>query len=479
MTDKTKFRWIYHPQGEKKIENFYVDGYDEVEDTIYEFLGCFYHGCPTCFDLNSYKKCEKTFGRLNSKTSNRLNYLKMRCSRIIIMKECQYKNHAKQCHRVPLKIRDTLYGGRTSPAVLYKGCFHGGKIYYVDFVSLYPSVQFCEYFPIKELEIIVDEIAASEFLQKQIKEKEEERLCGFIKCKILPPDNLYFPVLPLRTNDKLIFPLCFQCAKLKNHNNDCDHSLEERCFVGNWCLHEVYYALEKGYEILEIFEIIYYKEKKKLFEDYVAKFYCLKTRYSGIKTTNNVEEAKKRLSERLLENFGIYVKWDDIPTDKNEAMRYVMKLILNSLWGKLCQNQKKSLVYFVNDYEELLSHVCDEKYKSVYFDVLNADVACVVCNLKEENNYRVNKVCVSVGSYITCYSRLKLLKVIHTPPEDSILYYDTDSIIYYSEFCENILETGSNLGELSSELKENEHITTFVSTGPKSYSYVTNTRERI
>ena len=95
-----------------------------------------------------------------------------------------------------MKIRDTLYGGCTSPAILYKDCFHGGKIYYVDFISLYPSVQFSEFFPIKEPEIIVDKIIAFQFMEKQIKEKEE-RSCGFIKCKILPPDNLYFPVLPL------------------------------------------------------------------------------------------------------------------------------------------------------------------------------------------------------------------------------------------------------------------------------------------
>lgn len=192
-----------------------------------------------------------------------------------------------------------------------------------------------------------------------------------------------------------------------------------------------------------------------MFENYVAKFYCLKTKYSGIGVQNNVEEAKKHLVEQFLNDFGIYVKWEDIPRDKNKAMRYVMKLILNSLWGKLCQNPKKSLVYFIDNYEELLSHVCDEKYESVYFDVLNANVACIICNLKEESNYRINKVCVSVGSYITCYSRLKLLKTIHSLPDDSVLYYDTDSIIYYLEFCENMLETGSNLGELSSELKEN------------------------
>ena len=244
--------------------------------------------------------------------------------------------------------------------------------------------------------------------------------------------------------------------------------------MGTWCLHEIYEALEKGYKICEIFELIYYEKKMRIFEQYVAKFYCLKTQYSGISEKNDIDAVKKQLSDELLRDFRIHVKWSDIPTDKNEAMRYVMKLILNSLWGKLCQNPNKSSVYFVNDYEELMCHIENKKYESVYFDVLDCNVARVVCNYREEHNYKVNKVCVSVGSYITCYSRLKLLKYLNKLPEKSVLYYDTDSIFYFSEHCEEILDTDMKLGCLSSELKNNQHINVFVSTGPKSYSYVTN-----
>ena len=221
------------------------------------------------------------------------------------------------------------------------------------------------------------------------------------------------------------------------------------------------------------------EKNPKIFQKYISKFFCLKTQYSGLKNVkHSIEDAKKKLSEELLTNFEILVKWEDIPSDKNDAMRYVMKLILNSLWGKLCQNPNKSDVYFVNDYEEL-SYVLDNKYKSVYFDVLNGNVARVICNYKEEHNYKVNKVCVAIGSYITCYSRLKLLESLNKLPPKSVLYYDTNSIIYYSEHCDEILDTGLNLGDLASELKENEHITSFVSTALKSYSYITNTGNEI
>lgn len=40
-------------KGERKIRDggkvYLVDGYDESSNTIYEFQGCFFHGCLTCF----------------------------------------------------------------------------------------------------------------------------------------------------------------------------------------------------------------------------------------------------------------------------------------------------------------------------------------------------------------------------------------------------------------------------------------------
>ena len=37
--------------GEYRIPNsrYTVDGYDEETNTVYEFQGCFFHGCRTCY----------------------------------------------------------------------------------------------------------------------------------------------------------------------------------------------------------------------------------------------------------------------------------------------------------------------------------------------------------------------------------------------------------------------------------------------
>ena len=47
--------YITHAQnnGERKIhingKTYYVDGYCDKTNTIYEFFGCYYHGCNKCF----------------------------------------------------------------------------------------------------------------------------------------------------------------------------------------------------------------------------------------------------------------------------------------------------------------------------------------------------------------------------------------------------------------------------------------------
>ena len=68
---------------------------------------------------------------------------------------------------------------------------------------------------------------------------------GMAKVVVEPPRDLYFPVLPVRIDQKLIFPLCRTCAS--SHNQDsCVCSAEERQLTGTWCTPEINLAISKG-----------------------------------------------------------------------------------------------------------------------------------------------------------------------------------------------------------------------------------------
>lgn len=97
-----------------------------------------------------------------------------------------------------------------------------------------------------------------------------------MKFKVLPPRNLYRPVLPTKLNNKLMFILCRSCGKTQNQGN-CDNESDERSLVGTWTIGEICKAIEKGYVVLDMYELWEYNvapyEKGGLFTDFINNFF--------------------------------------------------------------------------------------------------------------------------------------------------------------------------------------------------------------
>ena len=80
-----------------------------------------------------------------------------------------------------------------------------------------------------------------------------------LKCRILPPENVYEPILPCRVNGKLVFPLCRTCAEAQRQGSCC-HGDDERALEGMLVLLELHPALSLEYTILEIIEARHFEE---------------------------------------------------------------------------------------------------------------------------------------------------------------------------------------------------------------------------
>jgi hypothetical protein len=142
----------------------------------------------------------------------------------------------------PLYTRDALYGGRIEAMRLYYKVRENETIQYVDVMSLYPYI--CKYFkfPLGHPIIQIGDAFKYKvaFLQME----------GLIKCSIVPPKKLYHPVLPYRSNNKLLFCLCRSCVYERNISGECKHLGDDyRTLTGTWFLDEVRLAVEKGYKI--------------------------------------------------------------------------------------------------------------------------------------------------------------------------------------------------------------------------------------
>jgi hypothetical protein len=71
-----------------------ADGYCKKLNTIFEYDGCYFHGCPKCFtnrDLVN-TRCKKTFKELYDKTIAKEKFCKEKGYNYISIWECEWKH---------------------------------------------------------------------------------------------------------------------------------------------------------------------------------------------------------------------------------------------------------------------------------------------------------------------------------------------------------------------------------------------------
>jgi G:T-mismatch repair DNA endonuclease (very short patch repair protein) len=85
---------------EHRIGNSFklADGYCEELNTIFEFNGCYYHGCPKCYTERDAinNRCKKTYQELYDYTIKKEQFCKDKGYNIISIWECQWKEIKKK-----------------------------------------------------------------------------------------------------------------------------------------------------------------------------------------------------------------------------------------------------------------------------------------------------------------------------------------------------------------------------------------------
>ncbi|CAG2200579.1 unnamed protein product [Mytilus edulis] len=512
-----------------KVDGYYYDRENKMRN-VYEFFGCYWHGCTKCYspeEICKKDRNKKTMKELYDQTKERLktieDYLKPNV-KIHTIWECEFdqqKYPEVDPHLKPIDKRDAFYGGRTETIQLYNN-LSDLKGRYVDFCSLYPSVnKYCKYpigHPITYTDISVDDYIKN----------PHRNYFGIMKCKILPPKGLYHPVLPYKqsTSDnthKLLFGLCRtcmnkisfkckhidassdptlnkhdkiheikRCKECKNIKNEkCIHSDEERVIVGTWSTIEIDKAIEKGYELQKIYELEHFeKTSTDIFKLYVDTFMKYKQEASGCKCDpkyckndcKNDKECKTKI-QYIIDNTAY-----DLDIDKvkyNSGLRFIAKICLNNLWGHFGMRDNFTQKEYCFTLEHITKIVFNEKYKDISTMILDEDIVLTEYKNKEEYSKPNPSVNVYIALFTTAHARLKLYELLDILQE-RVLYMDTDSCIYNddgSEACKKIESMmGNKLGDLTDEIvsKHNaNHIKQFISAGPKDYSMKLDTEKLV
>ena len=403
-------------------------------------------------------------------TVKKTEYLKRNGYNVVEMWECalnreleedeDMKRYFDHYHLTePLEPRDALYGGRTNASKLYHCCEGDEQIKYVDFTSLYPHVNRSKTVPTGHPKIITENF-----------DQDVSNYFGLIKCTVLPQRALFHPVLPYRTQGKLMFALCKTCADTCNQT-PCTHFDAERAIRGTWCTIELEKALEKGYRLLQIHEVWHFPQKSDtLFKEYIDTFAKIKLEASGYPKNCVTDEQKQAYVDDILEHQGIQL--DPAKITYNPGLRALAKLMLNSFWGTYCNAKglflfpKLMFVFLLGKFAQrsnlTKTKQIDDPQK--FFDYLTSDEIIVTdANLVSndimeiqyeygDNFVEVNPYTnVIIAAFTTAHARLQLYDELDMLGE-RVLYYDTDSIIYLTQPGQPEPRLGNSESQFRSDL---------------------------
>lgn len=253
---------------------------------------------------------------------------------------------------------------------------------------------------------------------------------GFVEVTVKAPSTLNIPILPLRHDGGLYFP--------------------QGTFTSVQFSEELKYALNYGYEIKNIKRGLAFNKKEHVFDNYIYEFYKIK--------------------EKEAENKG--------------ALYFVVKLLLNALYGKFGMKPVESEFRVINP-RELHDYIDFCTVENVIY-LKDAILIRVkddpsVESLKTDDFIYRKRVegpklftwgknersPVHVSAAIASYSRIVLDQCVRALGEEYICYNDTDSVISLKELPEDKIDS-SALGfwKLEGRYKE------YYAFGPKIYQLI-------
>ena len=285
----------------------------------------------------------RTFGDLRNDTEMTEGVIRAQaeCEAMEIMWECRWDEMVKADPSIDeelkstgfkdrMKIRDALYGGRVEVFRLHWKAKPGEVGKALDVVSLYPSVMMFGEFPIGHPETICHGFNVDDLSQYY----------GLIMCKILP-SKVFVPVLPTRVGDRTEYTCCRTCSEKRQVLEQCEHTDEERSITGTWASILVNAAVERGYKVLEVYEIHHYPKRssynketgeENVFTPFIRDLARAKVISSGFPKDCDTDEKKQAYCDEFREKAGIVFEPSEV--EDNPGKRTCAKTAVNSPWGR-------------------------------------------------------------------------------------------------------------------------------------------------
>ena len=316
----------------------FVDGFCTSANLVFQFHGCYYHGCPKCFPPEAIHPQRKIpYALLYQQTIDNSNKLKQAYNHhhVYEMWECDWKQqyqpteYDEDLSDIILDRHELFYGGRTEVFSPYANDTAENSIQYHDVCSLYPTVCSHDILPTGFPTRFFGLHARSQM--DRLNPAHPDAIFGYVRCHVRPNPTDRIGLLPEHKNNKLIFDLT-----------------EKK---GTWFTEELYLAMSQGYQVLDIYEILDFNQHNRsnnYMKGYMSFFLRMKQESEGWKKANSSsetpsDEEKERCINELFELNGNLARMRKDNVQKNDVQRQIAKIYLNCLWGKYAQSSVDSV----------------------------------------------------------------------------------------------------------------------------------------
>ena len=244
-------------------------------------------------------------------------------------------------------------------------------------------------------------------------------------------------------------------------------------------LEELKLALQYGYRILSIFEILHFWKTEVynpltqtggLYTKFINRFLKIKIEASGWPPGVETDQQKEEYICDFEKAEGIRLDPKNIKF--NPIIRTISKLLLNILFGKMSQRSNMGLTEILDSREKLDKIIADKKYEINNIASIR-DHILVNYTLREEYSNRTHKSAVLHASYVTSLARIILFKHMIQLDSSQLLYCDTDCIMYKRSdtlWPQKFIPIGVHLGDFKEEIILPQKIEELIIPGPKNYS---------
>lgn len=411
-------------------KSYNVDGYHRESNTIYEWDGCYYHGCPRC----PAGQANPNHEQMQDNTAKRHELFRQNGYALKVGRSCLDGPSLTKEHRDSyIHPREAFFGGRVDAfrtVTELADLPPGSKIRYLDMVSLYPTCTAFDDMPHKKPTHYTGAILAREFGRR-----EDESLKTFIKriltsreffgiLKVdLTMEDRHISTLPEKKEGRLHFD-----SEDKKHAAYCSNDL---LFA---LLHDQVRSIDKVYGALRYDS---YTGPDRL---YVCQWLRVKWANSGTKSKEQCDAFNSECAKQGLfidpEHPELGLNVQPVHCKKNPAMRQIAKIFLNALWGKRGEaehNEECKTCYTAAEVFDTVFHPQTLKVE-VGLEGVNADnVPFVELKVWKSSPFKkpMKFANAAACAFTTANARIRLHKMLVRLHWTQVCYCDTDSCVYW------------------------------------------------